>query len=113
MNTSSRLRWIAPALVAVFLSGPAFAAAGLPESGVPITAPAQAPAPVQTTPKPAPAPTKATATQGATEDSARYAQRAQQSKDLENFKGGEGVSIYIGSTVLAVALLVVLLLVLI
>jgi hypothetical protein len=109
MNTSL-LRWIAPALVAVFVSGPAFAAAGLPETAVPITAPAPAQAPAQVT-KSNQAP-KAQPTRSAVDASAQYAQREQQSKGIENFKGGEGVSLYMSSTILAVLLLVVLLVVL-
>jgi hypothetical protein len=102
------LRWIAPALVTLFLSGPALAAAGLPESGVP-TAPA---APAPATPAPKAKAVKTTPARKATDDSARYSQREQQAQGLEKWKGGEGVSLYIGSTVLAVALVVVLLLVL-
>jgi hypothetical protein len=114
MKTSSLpLRWIAPALVTLFLSGPALAAAGLPETAVPVTAPA-APAPAA----PA-APARTTSHAGKTtapkqaDDSARYSQREQQAQGLEDFKGGEGFSLYVGSSVLAVALLVVLILVLI
>ena len=46
------------------------------------------------------------------DESARYAEREQQSKSLEQFKGGEGISIYMGSTVLAIMLVLVVLLVL-
>jgi hypothetical protein len=110
MKTSNLpLRWIAPALVTLFLSGPALAAAGLPETAVPVTAPA-APAPVA----PAKTPSHPAKTAPApADDSARYSQREQQAQGLEEFKGGEGFSLYVGSSVLAVALLVVLILVLI
>jgi hypothetical protein len=101
------LRWIGPALVTVMLSGPAMAAAGLPESPVPITAPAPAAAQKATPTKAAPA-TKAATTKAGT----NYAQREQQSQGLEKFKGGEGAGIYISGSVLAIALLVVLLVVL-
>ena len=98
------LRWIGPAVVTVMLSGPAFAAAGLPESAVPITAPA--PAAVEKA-KPA----KATPAR-TTKPSTNYAQREQQSQGLEKFKGGEGAGLYISGSALAVALLIVLLIVL-
>jgi hypothetical protein len=41
-----------------------------------------------------------------------YAEREKNAKSLEQFRGGEGVSIYIGGSMLAVVLVVVLLVVL-
>jgi hypothetical protein len=110
------LRWIAPSLVTLFLSGPALAAAGLPESAVPITAPAAPAAPAAQSHPAKPLPARTTApstTPQQADDSARYSQREQQAQGLQDFKGGEGFSLYVGSSVLAVALLVVLILVLI
>ena len=106
------LRWIAPSLVTLFLSGPALAAAGLPETAVPISAPAAPVAPAAKSHAEKPVPARTTAPQQA-DDSARYSQREQQAQGLQDFKGGEGFSLYVGSSVLAVALLVVLILVLI
>jgi hypothetical protein len=94
------LRWIAPLVVAVLMSGPAFAAAGLP-----------APA------RPAPAATARVAdtTQVATStpDAQSYAAREKQAAGLEQWQGGAaGASIYLGGSALALALLLVILLVL-
>ena len=41
-------------------------------------------------------------------DAARYARREQSARELEKFRGGEGVSIYIGGSVVAVALVVII-----
>jgi hypothetical protein len=41
-------------------------------------------------------------------DAARYAERERKAKGLENFRGGEGVTIYIGGGVVAVAVVVVI-----
>jgi hypothetical protein len=49
-------------------------------------------------------------TRTAAEDSARYAARETKAQNLEKFRGGEGI--YIGGSVLALALLIVLLVVL-
>jgi hypothetical protein len=49
---------------------------------------------------------------GTPADAARYAARETKAQELEQFKGGAGVSLYIGGTTLAIALLIVLLLVL-
>jgi hypothetical protein len=93
------LRWIAPLVVAVLMSGPAFAAAGLP-----------------TPARPAPAATARVAdtTQVATStpDAQSYAAREKQAAGLEQWQGGAGASIYLGGSALALALLLVILLVL-
>lgn len=43
-------------------------------------------------------------------DRARYAERERKAKELEKFRGGEGVSIYIGGSAVAVALVVIIVL---
>jgi hypothetical protein len=91
-------RWIAPLVVAVMMSGPAFAAAGLQTTR---------PVPAQTTSAPARVETSTTST--ATE-SQSYAEREKQATGLENFQGG--ASIVIGGSAIALALLLVILLVL-
>jgi hypothetical protein len=45
-------------------------------------------------------------------EAARYAARETKSQNLEQFKGGAGLNIYIGGTALAIAAFIVLLLVL-
>lgn len=113
-------RWIAPAIAMVMLSGPAFGAAGQPVSkpapGLP-TAPAPSPAP-ETQLDPTFAPMLALLTsfssvnpQGLA-DATSYQAREQQARGLEGWKGGAGVSIYLGGSALAIALLIVLILVL-
>jgi hypothetical protein len=91
-------------VLALFLSGPAFAAAAAP------VAPTnnQVVVPVRR----APAPTGATTTTASTAATQSYAARENQAKGLETFRGGDG-GVYIGSGVLVVVLLVVLILVLI
>jgi hypothetical protein len=98
-------RSIVIASLAVFLSGPAFAAAATP------AAPTnnQVVVPVRRAPAPTGATTTTTASTGATQS---YAARENQAKGLETFRGGDG-GVYIGSGVLVVVLLVVLILVLI
>jgi hypothetical protein len=91
-------RWIAPLVVAVMMSGPAFAATGLPTAR---------PAAAQTTSAPARVETSTTST---STDTQSYAEREQQAAGLENFQGG--ASIYIGGSAIALALLLVILLVL-
>jgi hypothetical protein len=55
----------------------------------------------------------ASASTGAVSDQAqRYAAREQQKPDVQNFQGGEGY-VYIGGSVLTVALLIVLILILV
>jgi hypothetical protein len=102
----ANLRWIVPVIVTVFLSGPAFAAAGLPTATSPAgrTAPS---APVTPSAPASPA-ASATALAGQIES---YAQRERQAPNLQNFKGGVGV--YIGGSALVLVLLIILLLVLI
>ncbi len=99
---TKRLRLLAPTLVGVMLSGPAFGAAGLPDG----------------TRRPIPAAvTTATSTNSATslavtapaDGSAGYAQREQAATGLEGFAGGAGVSIYLGGSALLIILLVLLL----
>ena len=45
---------------------------------------------------------------GPNSDGARYAERERSAKGLEKFRGGDGVNIYIGGSVVAVALVVVI-----
>ena len=45
---------------------------------------------------------------GPNSDGTRYAERERSAKGLEKFRGGEGVKIYIGVSVVAVALVVVI-----
>ncbi len=94
------LRWIAPLVVAVMMSGPAFAAAGLP-------APAR-PAPTATAPRAAEVSTVA----ATSSDVQSYAAREKKAAGLEQWQGGAGASIYLGGSALALALLLVILLVL-
>jgi hypothetical protein len=89
---------IVTAVMVMVLGGTGFAAA----------TPAQPTAVEQRTAATAVAPTRAS-----TQDTARYAARETKAQNLEQFKGGGGLSIYIGGTALAVAALIVLLLVLI
>jgi hypothetical protein len=93
-------RWIAPLVVAVMMSGPAIAAAGLPTAR---------PVAAQTSSAPARVETSTTST---TTDSQSYAEREKQAAGLENFQGGAAASIYLGGSALALALLLVILLVL-
>ena len=86
------LRWVVPVVVTIFVSGPAFAAAGLQ------TGPA-ASRPVPTAPA-APAPTSV-AQAAAPGQIQSYAEREQQAGGLEKFKGGVGV--YIGGSALVIA----------
>lgn len=91
----AKLRWIVPLVVTIFVSGPAFAAAGLPASAA--TRPAQT----------APA-TSTSLAQAATPGQIQsYAEREQQSGGLERFKGGVGI--YIGGSAVVLLLLVILL----
>jgi hypothetical protein len=96
-------RSIAIASLAVFLSGPAFAA-----SVAPATVANQVVVPVSR------APASATSTAAATNASETqgYAARENKAQGLEKFRGGAD-GVYIGSGVLVVVLLVVLILVLI
>jgi hypothetical protein len=95
------LRWIAPLVAAIMLSGPAFAASGLP-------APART---VQTAPAAREVAAGTVAT--TTADTQSYAAREKQAVGLENWQGGAaGASIYLGGSALALALLLVILLVL-
>ena len=113
--STTRLRWIGPAMITMLLSGPAFAAAGLPQDGSKsaATVPAErSPLTTQVAKTAQPAVTTPAAASAPVDESARYAEREQQDKSLEQFKGGEGLSIYMGGSVLAIALLLVVLLVL-
>ena len=97
-------RSIVIASLAVFLSGPAFAAAAAP---APVTTQVTMPA------RQAPASgTSATTVASNTSETQGYAARENKAKGLETFRGGDG-GVYIGSGVLVVVLLVVLILVLI
>jgi hypothetical protein len=100
-----KLRWVVPVIVMIFVSGPAFAAAGLPTTPAPGRPAPTAPAAPVGSPSTAVAPASAAAGQMAS-----YAQREQQAAGLQNFKGGVGI--YIGGSVV-VLLLVLILLVLI
>jgi hypothetical protein len=91
----SLMRAIVATLLMVFAAGPAFASAGIAPNPVTSEESAQQPK-TATTPKPT------------DEDGQRYAAREQAAQGLENFKGGDGFGIYIGSGVLLVALLVVI-----
>jgi hypothetical protein len=94
------LRWIAPLVVAVMMSGPAFAAAGIAQAR-----------PAQTSV----APTRAVATSTVattTTDAQSYAEREKQASGLEQWQGGASASIYLGGSALALALVLVILLVL-
>jgi hypothetical protein len=74
--------------------------------------------PMPATPPPLPAVVTTTSAAAATEsqsgtaETAQLAAREKQSQDLQNWKGGEGVSIYVGSGVLLVAVIVLLILLL-
>jgi hypothetical protein len=92
------LRWVVPMVVTIFVSGPAFAAAGLQ------TGPA-ASRPVPTAPA-SPAPTSV-AQAAAPGQIQSYAEREQQAGGLDKFKGGVGI--YIGGSALVLVLLVILL----
>ncbi len=95
----SKLRWVVPMVVTIFVSGPAFAAAGLPTSAA-----ATRPAPAAPS---APAEGSQTAAAVATGQVLSYAQREQQAAGLEKFKGGVGI--YIGGSAVVLLLLVILL----
>jgi hypothetical protein len=97
----AKLCWVVPVIVTLFVSGPAFAAAGLPNRAPARTAPAAPAAPAEGTPSTAVAAATAIAS---------YAEREQQAAGLEKFKGGVGI--YIGGSALVIVLVVILLLVL-
>ena len=96
------VRWVGPAVVAVFLSGPALAAEALPAAQPARSTPAQTVPAGATEPRPVPT--------TAQSDKQRYQEREQQSQGLENWEGG--AAIYIGGSVVAIALLLVLLILL-
>ena len=98
-------RSIAIASLAIFLSGPAFAASVAPAA--PVTH--QLVVPVSRAPASGTSTTPAASNAGETQG---YAARENKAKGLETFRGGDG-GVYIGSGVLVVVLLVVLILVLI
>ena len=122
MNTTSRrwTHWIAPIVVTVFVSGPAFASASIPQERIPITQPAPRPPASQTAipvaPAPATPPASSAGASGPTSlptsssDEKTYEAREGQSSGLDQWSGG--ASIYIGGSALAIALLIVLLIVL-
>jgi hypothetical protein len=91
----SLLRAIVATLLAVFATGPAFASAG---------ATPPPPAAEETTTRT----TAATTPTRTDDDGQRYAARQQAAQGLENFAGGDGVGIYIGSGALLLALIVVI-----
>ena len=95
----AKLRWVVPLVVTIFVSGPAFAAAGLPTVRLQVA---------RRQPRPA-APTAApqTAPGGHPGQIQSYAQREQQAAGLEKFKGGVGI--YIGGSAVVLLLLVILL----
>lgn len=90
------LRWIGPAIISILLSGPALAAPSLPNA-----APAAATAPPGPAQGARPTPVAPTATEASS-----YAQREQQNRELERFRGGS-MAIFAGVSV--VLLLVILL----
>lgn len=104
------LRWISPAVVGVMLSGPAFAGAAIMQSPAPVTAPVTAPALPASAPASAPATTAGPSSAPST-DMARYQEREAATAGLETWKGGAGVSIYLGGTALAVVVLLLVLLI--
>ena len=93
----AKLRWVVPLVVTIFVSGPAFAAAGLPAVGC----------------HPAGADRARTRDQhlagpgGHPGQIQSYAEREQQAGGLERFKGGVGI--YIGGSAVVLLLLVILL----
>ena len=95
----AKLRWVVPMVVTIFVSGPAFAAAGLP-AGCAATDRRQPPRP----PRRAAASRCPAAPPGQLQS---YAQREQQAAGLEKFKGGVGI--YIGGSAVVLLLLVILL----
>jgi hypothetical protein len=95
----SMMRGVVAGLLAIFASGPAFAASGLPAS---------TPAAEQAPPTAPPASTQTGAT-----DVETYAAREQATQGaLEKFAGGGEHGVYIGSGALVVVLLVVIVLLL-
>jgi glucose/arabinose dehydrogenase len=82
-------------LAACMTAGLANSAFAAETSAVPTTEISTTPAPASPAEQPTP-------------DSARYASREQTAKELQNFRGGEGVSLYIGGSALAIALVLVL-----
>ena len=96
------LRWIAPAVIGVMLSGPAFAGASIAQSPVPISAPSGALS----------APGSGTVSATTTSDQVRYQGREAATAGLESWSGGAGgVSIYLGGTALVVVVLLLVLLI--
>lgn len=94
------LRSVAVAVVSVFLSGPAFASASLPEA--------------LSNSRPVPAATQTgTATQAgaAQTEASQLAAREQAATNLQDYRGGEG-GVYIGGSAIALVLLIVLLVIL-
>ena len=86
------LRWIVPMVVTIFVSGPAFAAAGL-QTVLPPVGRRQPPRP-RRRPRP-------WRRQRHPDQIQSYAEREQQAGGLEKFKGGVGV--YIGGSALVTA----------
>src|SRR6185503_11186382 len=80
------LRWIGTLVVAVMLSGPAFAAASVPTARV-----------AQTSTAPARVAATAPVTSTTTSDAQSYAARETQSAGLEQYQGG-AAGIYIGGS---------------
>jgi hypothetical protein len=94
----AKLRWVVPVVVTLFVSGPAFAAAGLPGGNATNRpAPSERAAPAATAPAQAASPGQLQS----------YAEREQQAAGLEKFKGGVGI--YIGGSALVLLLLVIVL----
>jgi hypothetical protein len=100
----AKLRWVVPLVVTIFVSGPAFAAAGLPAGNAANNRPAPA-APA------APAGANGQAQPATANQLQSYAAREQQAAGLENFKGGVGI--YIGGSAVVLILLLILLVLLI
>ena len=98
------LRWIAPAVIGVMLSGPAFAGASIAQTPAPVTAPSGS--------SRAAVSSAAVSTTTTTSDQVRYQEREAATAGLEGWSGGAGgMSIYLGSTALVVVVLLLVLLI--
>jgi hypothetical protein len=96
-----RFRFVGPALIAVMFSGPVLAAGALAD---------KAKEPVAILTEKAPRKLATAAKAPAPDEQARYEAREKSAQDLEKFEGG--ASIYIGGSVLGLALLLGILLIL-
>src|SRR5687768_10508684 len=96
-------RWFAPLVITVLISGPAFAGAGISTSTAATTSPR--------TPTSLSLAAGTSTSSAAAGDVASYAAREKQAQGLETFKGGAGVSIYLGGSALALVVLLLVLLI--